>query len=226
MKEVLIYNDKGVSEKSFLALKDMFTNIALVKAINSEQVRQGSWDIGCSLFVIPGGRDLPYQNLLQGQGIENIASFVKKGGKFLGICAGAYFACSSIEFAKGTNLEIIEKRDLQFYSGKGVGPVLGNSFSYEDGTGIFTSISYNSGNLNITVPLYYHGGCSFQGKGNLDEVAFYNDHPKSLPAIVRGNHGKGKVLLSGVHFECCLSNKQEDLLRKQLVNDVISYFKL
>lgn len=226
MKEVLIYQDNGVSEKSFSYIKNIFSSICTTKSINSESVQLGNWIENCQLFIVPGGRDLPYKNSLKGKGIENIITFVKEGGNYLGICAGAYFASSYIEFAKGTSLEVAEERDLKFFSGKAIGPVLGKSFSYEDGTGIYTPISYQSENLSVTIPLYYHGGCTFLGKGNLTKIGFYNDLEKALPAIVRGKFMKGKVLLSGVHFEYQLPNKQEEALRKKLINDILSFFTL
>ena len=44
--------------------------------------------------------------------------FVENGGSYLGICAGAYFACDYIEFDKNGPLEVVGPRDLKFYPGK------------------------------------------------------------------------------------------------------------
>jgi hypothetical protein len=37
-------------------------------------------------------------------GVRRVRDFVEKGGGYLGLCAGAYFAASSIEFEKGSPL--------------------------------------------------------------------------------------------------------------------------
>jgi uncharacterized membrane protein len=37
-------------------------------------------------------------------GVRRVRDFVEKGGGYLGLCAGAYFAASSIEFEKGSSL--------------------------------------------------------------------------------------------------------------------------
>ena len=57
-------------------------------------------------------------------GCQKIRDFVKNGGTYLGICAGAYFAGSFLEFAKGTKLEIIEKRNLALFEGTTLGSIL------------------------------------------------------------------------------------------------------
>lgn len=45
-----------------------------------------------STQVIPGGRDLPYCRDLNGYINDRIIRYVKEGGVYMGICAGAYYA--------------------------------------------------------------------------------------------------------------------------------------
>jgi glutamine amidotransferase-like uncharacterized protein len=73
---------------------------------------------------MPGGRDLPYVKKLQGQGNRNISDFVRNGGSYLGICAGAYYGCSLVQFAQGDSLlEVVGPRELAFFPGISQGPV-------------------------------------------------------------------------------------------------------
>lgn len=41
-----------------------------------------------------------------------IAEYVREGGRYLGLCAGAYFAAKDLRFDAGGKQEVIGKRDL------------------------------------------------------------------------------------------------------------------
>jgi glutamine amidotransferase-like uncharacterized protein len=45
------------------------------------------------------------------------AEFVSQGGGYLGLCAGAYYACARVEFEPGTRLEVVGDRELAFFPG-------------------------------------------------------------------------------------------------------------
>ncbi|MEW5299670.1 MAG: hypothetical protein WDW36_002662 [Sanguina aurantia] len=70
---------------------------------------------------MPGGADLPYCRLLNGQGNNMITEYVKGGGSYLGLCAGAYYGCSSVEFEPGSSMEVSGDRELAFFPGVAVG---------------------------------------------------------------------------------------------------------
>jgi biotin--protein ligase len=69
------------------------------------------------LLAIGGGYDLGLIEALGVEGMANIKEYVSTGGSYLGICAGAYFACDSIEFDQGGPLEVVGERSLKFCSG-------------------------------------------------------------------------------------------------------------
>lgn len=157
-------------------------------------------DQSLSLFIIPGGRDRPYHRDLDGKGTDHIRAYVEQGGGYLGICAGAYFASSEIEFEKGGELEICESRSLQFFSGIAKGSAYGlNEYSYTSHRGAraaLVSSSFGSGYV------YFNGGCSFIGDlQDVEIVSSYLDLPLQPAAIISGKQGKGRFCLSGVHFE-------------------------
>jgi biotin---protein ligase len=52
------------------------------------------------------------------------ADFVKGGGAYLGICAGAYYASERVEFEAGTALTVEGPRELAFFTGTALGSVV------------------------------------------------------------------------------------------------------
>jgi biotin--protein ligase len=70
-----------------------------------------------ALLVIPGGRSKPYQELLPLLANACIRFYVAQGGRYLGLCAGDYYAGASVEFELNTPLEVNEKRELVFFPG-------------------------------------------------------------------------------------------------------------
>lgn len=45
------------------------------------------------------------------------AEFVHAGGRYLGLCAGAYYGCARVVFEPGTPLEVVGDRELAFFPG-------------------------------------------------------------------------------------------------------------
>ena len=108
-----------------------------VQTITPDDITLGnclSWP-GCSLLVMPGGRDLPYVDRLSGAGNAKIKEFIRRGGGYLGICAGAYYGCSLVEFAQGDPLlEVCGARKLALYPGTARGPTF-PGFDYQSCAG-------------------------------------------------------------------------------------------
>ena len=91
---VLIYSGPGVSQIStFHTLRTLRTLLYpnyTVQLIHPDAVAKHPWPSQCALFVMPGGRDVPYLQILSNTGAnERIKEYVENGGKYLGICAGA-----------------------------------------------------------------------------------------------------------------------------------------
>ena len=81
-------------------------------------ISSGEWKENTNTYVVGGGYDLGLIQALGSKGMAQIRDFVCKGGKYLGICAGAYFACDAIEFDKNGPQEVCGARQLNFFSGK------------------------------------------------------------------------------------------------------------
>ena len=106
-----------------------------VETTTAEEIISTDLSNHCCLLIMPGGRDLPYVEKLQGKGNRNISNFVRNGGSYLGICAGAYYGCSSVQFAQGDPLlEVIGSRELALFPGISQGPVFAG-FDYASNEG-------------------------------------------------------------------------------------------
>ncbi len=196
MSSIYIYNDLGVSKESLkqiLEILKSFLKKYKLKILSAEDIKSSKWISDASLLVMPGGADLPYTRKLNGLGNTIISRYISAGGKYLGICAGAYYGCSSIEFGVGTKLEIIGDRELKFFDGKAIGPVFGK-YSYKDNSGATPAevVIDHIGEL----PIFLNGGC-YLSDGDCKVIATYSK--LNLPAIISVKNNN--VILSGVHFE-------------------------
>lgn len=202
--QVVVYTDKGVDGISLKhlvhSLKQELSPEMKIKRLDARGVIEENWEEDTQLLIMSGGRDVFYQSALAGKGTDKIRPYVKKKGNYLGICAGAYFACIEIEFEKGTNLEILEKRSLCLFPGIAKGPAYGvGKYTYNSSRGACNAlISWQNRSLHV----YFNGGCFFSSESSeIKILSCYLDLPQKPPAIVEANYGQGKVLLSGVHFE-------------------------
>jgi biotin--protein ligase len=201
-KQIVIYKDEGVDLLGVQLLQQQIGQIMGhdVRTMSSSEIIDGALWGDCLLLIMPGGRDVPYLKALGQTGINNIKHFVLQGGSYLGICAGAYFACDTIEFQKGGPLQVVGERYLKFYPQKGIGPALaGGAFSYNSPVGaLITPVCL----ARKEIYLYYNGGCFFSSSSlcDVDVIASFKDRPDA-PAIISSHVGLGRVVLSGVHFE-------------------------
>lgn len=202
---VYLYSGPGTSPVCLDQTQQLFSQCLQhqyrIELIQPESVINASWQTQAACFVIPGGRDSPYVESLDPVGITKIQDYVQTGGSYLGICAGAYFAAKKIEFALGSPLEVNQERALKFYDGTAAGPVLAD-FEYHTQKGARAAAMACA---ETSVMMYFNGGCTFleaEKVPNLQIIGHYQlDDGKKLPAIVHIKHGRGCVILSGVHFE-------------------------
>ena len=101
-KKVLIYQDYGCSDLSNLekGLREYFvlSNLTIDYTDAADILKNNALNSNVTLFVMPGGAATPYLQKLKTFGNEKIRNYVANGGNYLGICAGAYYACSQVEF--------------------------------------------------------------------------------------------------------------------------------
>lgn len=233
--QALIYADSGVNARSLKETKRQLSLFGIQSTpVTAQEVIEGSLLEKCSLFVLPGGADIFYAEKLNGRGNENLRHFVLNGGTFLGICAGSYYGGASIQFAAGEPIEVIGKRELGFFPGCVKGPAFAG-FVYESHKGAHAA--YLTGKLmKRRGTIYCNGGGYFDDAERYSqvEVLAQFDELEGRPAAIVSCHvGKGRALLSSVHFEyapenllgCSLENvlprlEESKLAREELLNGI------
>ncbi|KAI0244715.1 biotin holocarboxylase synthetase [Massospora cicadina] len=173
-------------------LRRHLSNNYIIRLIYADELADGAWVSSASLVVLPGGRDTPYVEYLAGLANENLIRFVSGGGKFIGLCAGSYYASAYCEFEKDNpELRVVGERPLRFFSGTCRGATF-DGFDYfsEAGARAADITTFPSGD---TIPMYYNGGVLATYKG-------LNDTTPNVTAILT-KVGNGLALLSAVHPE-------------------------
>lgn len=202
-----------------------------VDLITSSELLKGDWLSDTNILVIPGGRDLPYCNCLNGRGNELIREFVENGGAYLGLCAGGYYAGSSLSFAEGTPIEVTGKRELDFFPGRVVGPVY-PLFDYYSGLGsrLAPILWIDEKEKKRVTSLFYKGGGYFEKANDFTHqgvsvLASYHDLKlkADLPAVVEIVIKKGKAILTGIHPEYGVHDVKEwqnDIYMSSLLSEM------
>lgn len=224
---VLIYSDEGTSVESTKQAKECLRQLLsphyAVSEVSAKQIIDEPWESFTALLVIPGGADLPYCKALNGAGNAKIKNYVRSGGRFLGLCAGAYYSSSFCEFEPGTELEVTGPRELAFFKGAARGTVY-KGFKYGTNSGTHCPL--------LQTPLgsfkcFFNGGCLFTEVDNKTEVlATYetpvqctadSEHP---PAVIYTKVGRGNCVLSGVHTEYSVETLHADDLNPEIIEEL------
>jgi len=219
--QTLIYTDAGTSTDSVNALFNYFHQ-ENTHCVTGSDLQKNNWIKSTGLLIIPGGRSLPFYKKLGTAGNQNIKKFVEQGGCYLGLCAGAYYACQETIFAKGLPLELILPGELNFFKGRAIGPVFADKqFAYhsENGARTVEVICHDQQIYSV----YFNGGCYFENAEqfkNSEILAGYVSNKK--PAIIACAYGKGRAILSGVHPELSLQNTEPTGLWQNLQKWIVS----
>lgn len=214
--QVLVYNGSGVSAASrdhaLHSLRSFLGQLYDVQLVSPKSLRDDPWPGVCALLVFPGGRDLPYQHDLGELANRRIREWVEGGGKYLGFCAGAYYASGRVEFEVGTPLEVVGDRELRFFPGTCRGTVF-PGFAYDTEAGVRqVGITLNRtawrdhwSQSPEAASVWYNGGGAFHGVEewgpNVVSLAEYTDVPGRPSAGVRCKVGQGVAVLWAVHPE-------------------------
>lgn len=235
--KVLIYEDYGCADISVLAkeLRTYFEprgcKVGFTNA--NEIISRNSLNQEVLAFFIPGGASTPYRHKLEILGNAKIREYVQQGGVYYGICAGAYYACKHTEFEKDLpESQIIAEYKLDLLNAKAIGSLYKelNIKPFAKNTASSAAVELLDEKGDIVVA-HYHGGPYFElnNPANAEILARYN-LAGFKPAVVLQPYGKGKVILSGVHYEDsaqalkAVSNSADTLNRLQQNETVRRHF--
>jgi biotin--protein ligase len=158
-----------------------------------------------------------YCRSLNGEGNRRIEQYVRRGGAYLGLCAGGYYGTTRCEFEIGNRvLEVVGQRELSFFPGTCRGCAF-KGFVYHSEAGAkavelkVDKEAFKSGVVPQTFRSYYNGGGVFVDAGKyaskgVEILASYVnpldvDGGDSAAAVVYCKVGEGGALLTGPHPE-------------------------
>lgn len=234
MMKIKIYNDSGVSKESIRHSKyslKLYAPKYKVEYISAKQILKEDWYEDTYLLVLPGGRDLYYVQKLQGKGNINIQNYIKNGGNFLGICAGSYYSGNYLEFAKGTNIEVVGTRELEIFKGTVKGPLFA-PYYYNSNKGARAAYLKINSELGLDIKdcyIFYNGGGYFVDAENIKNTEVLARYEDNKPAIIKCTYGNGTAILSGVHLEYIpelIKNKSLNNIRETLKTHNTARIKL
>ncbi len=187
------WEDGVVAFEQFLDYKKLTHN-----RVNANDINQNHLYPYKVLFF-PGGNADFYNSVISKNGAINIINFVKNGGNYIGICAGADYACDKLIW-EGVEYDY----PLNFFKGIAIGPI--------DNLAIWPKYSMTTINMNkgceinkyqpLTKQVLYWGGTYFKPNvaQNVEIVATFANY-QNLPAIISFHYQNGKVLLISPHPE-------------------------
>jgi glutamine amidotransferase-like uncharacterized protein len=213
-KRVLVFAEHGADHRTLCGrLRETFARAAApvdVVPVTAAQMREPGMMDGADTigFFLPGASDANYDNKMGADNIDRLRRFVTDGGRFMGICAGAYYACETIEWFKWDNARFKTKQPrIDFFTYRAHGPIralldgqtdLGNGLSHTAAADI--TFVDDHGTLR-RADIMYWGGPELSGASEGHIIARFNNVAGKPPAIVMRDIGQGRALISAVHPE-------------------------
>ncbi|KAF8463122.1 biotin-protein ligase [Kalaharituber pfeilii] len=222
---VLVYSGIGTTigsvQQALYTLRRLLSPTYSVAPVTADTLTKEPWQSTTALIVFPGGADLGYCRALNGEGNRRITLFVRRGGGYLGFCAGGYYGSSRVEFeVDDPDMAVVGSRELAFFPGTCRGCAFsGFKYGREDGAraakvkvekGVWGDNGGDySGVDGGEFVSYYNGGGVFVDADKFKEknVEVLARYEQSLAveggdaAAVHIRVGEGNVVLTGPHPE-------------------------
>jgi glutamine amidotransferase-like uncharacterized protein len=199
---VAIYEDVGASPNKLVPLLEKQPSIQVTR-VTAEQIRSGALD-QVDVLIHPGGSGGKQGNNLAEAGRERVRAFVRRGGGYIGICAGAYLATCDYTWS----LHILDAKviDKQHWA-RGNDPV--NVAFSDEGRTLLAAPSATCSILYFQGPLLAPAGnpdlADYEALGTYDGEVAKNGAPtgvmKGTTAIARAPFGEGRVICFSPHPE-------------------------
>ncbi|MDR3126576.1 MAG: hypothetical protein LBT92_03010 [Rickettsiales bacterium] len=218
MKQVLVYRDEGTKLTDVIACRILdHGNKTAVGFVTAYDIKYGALEEGCDLLIVGGGIGTrAYEEKLGPKGAGKIREFVRKGGRYLGICAGACYGMKNTHWGFSTPKEIIDQYSPALVEGVAYGTIkldvdhgirdgaMDKSLAIRmyDGTAKSSTVVGLKWSGGKTSKAFYSGGCWFYGPdGAFETLAGYDFGNYEKSAVIRASYGRGTVVLSGPHIE-------------------------
>lgn len=221
VKQVLIYQDAGVSESSAQAiqmqLSTMLGNKVSIRIVDSNFLRHTAWEKDTSALVMGAGVCSTWEQLLQEDGMRKIYNYVFNGGRYLGICAGAYFGAAYSQFCLIGQAPLIKKRPLSFYIGHAIGPIIATDDELAPQAALALRVELVQNSAIKLGYCYYLGGPTFDilQSSYLTEVLLRYTAPFTGSAAISNTVGFGRAVLCGLHPEFFWPKPQDKYMQPE-----------
>jgi glutamine amidotransferase-like uncharacterized protein len=215
--KIALYDDAGAtSSKEKFVLAANKSERFEIERLKAEDIRGGKLK-GFQVVVQPGGSGSKQGTTLGEEGREQVRQFVKDGGGYVGICAGAYLATTDYDWSLHIlNAKVVDRKhwargiaDLELSLPTAGQDVLGFA-------GERLTLHYHQGPLPAAGEK--EGLPAYRELARFETEVAKNGAPKGVmigtTAIAAAEFGKGRVLCFSPHPE--LTKDQEKLLHRGL----------
>lgn len=205
--DIGIYVSEGGYASGITAASLAFSEAGLsVVTVTADDINAGRLKKKARALYMPGGWAEHYVMDIEPEGASAIEEFIARGGGYIGICAGSFYAAPEIDWA-GTRYPY----DLDLFPGLPAGPLVEIAPwpSYVT-TGLTLAGDHPvvAGQPQQITALYY-GGPAFRAHpgAEVEILARFTDNDE--PAVVSFSHDEGRVFLSSVHLEYDLTSERD-----------------
>ena len=197
--KVALYDDVGATGKGIPCVTEIMgktSDIKLTK-LKGADIATGALK-GYDLVMFTGGSGSAEAGGLGEKGREEVRAFVRNGGGYVGICAGAYLACSGFEWGVGVlNAKTVSSK---WRRGQGEVKIAGETFGDK-----LTDRGIRYANGPIIKADVRKDLPEFEVLASFRTELAENDTPVGVmvnaPAMVRSTFGLGRVFTSSPHPE-------------------------
>ena len=205
LSEIWIYSDEGTSRSSCTALAREISKLwpYPIRFVTADHICN-DWEFSHTFMLIMGGGVCSvWEKSLGHIGMLKIHEYVLNGGRFLGICAGAYFACRESQFVTPSQ-RIVKERPVNLFECKAIGPFTPTDdvLSAEEARAIPVVTFYETQGL-----CYVQGGPSLRPDAESDSFSIASFDPRSLSEAIlfKVFPSGGIAIASGPHVEYSFS---------------------
>lgn len=197
--QVAIYDGAGTWRSGRIMIENLLDAHKIRwEEISAAEINAGKLD-GFQVLWVPGGWAADYLRQISDRGDESIRNFVKKGGAYIGSCAGSYFAADRVNW-RGTTYQY----SVDLFAGTAIGDI--------QSIATYPAFALTSVVLDPTHPLnaglnptrtQLYGGGPYFAPDNPAAIAIAGRYgvDQSKSAVITFNYGAGRVLLTGSHPE-------------------------
>ena len=197
--KVALYDDVGATGKGIPCVTEIMGKTSDIKLtrLKGADIATGALE-GYDLVMFTGGSGSAEAGGLGEKGREEVRGFVRNGGGYVGICAGAYLACSGFEWGVGVlNAKTVSSK---WRRGQGEVKIAGETCGDK-----LTDRGIRYANGPIIKADVRKDLPAFEVLASFRTELAENDSPVgamvNAPAMVRSTYGLGRVFTSSPHPE-------------------------